>query len=295
MGGIREIRTRIKAVRSTAQITRAMQLVASSKMKKAQDNATSHRPYTLRLMEMGDALRQFLEEKKIRHPFYHPRPVKTRGILWITTERGLCGSLNQNLIKSMEPDSIKTELIVVGQKGMSFTNRIPYPILGRFPFPDTLPSSYVDELVEFLVHRFEEGEMDVVDVLFSQFKNTLVQTPSWRTLLPLQDLSREREDFYTQFYLPRPPEDPRPLLLESDLYSLVKALSRLLLREKLHHLLLEAKASEHSARMVAMKSATDNAENLMEELQLAFNKLRQAGITQEILELTAGQQEQMSS
>lgn len=294
MKGMREIRTRIKAVRSTAQITRAMQLVSSSKMKKAQDSVLGSRPYAALLVEILNALTHHIDPEDVKHPFFEPRPVKNRCVLLVTTDKGLCGGLNQNLLKQLHSFSTETRFVVVGQKGMQYVGKMPYTILGHFPFPDNITFRYVKELVNFLLHYYDQKSIDTVEVLFPRFKNTLSQEPTLRTLLPMLDFSQEIKNFHAWLGIEEEVSEVRPMILEPSASYILERLPLLFLKKTVYQILLEAKASEHSARMVAMKSATDNAESLIDDLQLEYNKARQASITQEILEITASQQAQIS-
>lgn len=291
MKGMREIRTRIKAVKNTAQITRAMQLVASSKMKKAQEGALGSRAYAYVLAEILNSLSKHVTWKELKHPLLTERDIKHRGVLLVSSDKGLCGSLNQNLFKTVMQFPKETRFIVLGQKGVQFLSKSNVEILGHFPFPDALSFKKVQEVVYFCVDAFEKEKVDTLEVVFPRFKNTLLQEPALRRLLPMVNFSEELEKLSEWLGLEKPAclQDNRPMIVEPDAKNFLERLPLLFLKKSLYQILLEAKASEHSARMVAMKGATDNAEKLIEDLQLEYNKARQATITQEILEITASQ------
>ena len=294
MKGMREIRTRIRAVKNTAQITRAMELVASSKMKKAQDSALGSRTYAYALADLLHALTKQVSWDSIEHPFLKQREIRHRGVLLITPDKGLCGSLNQNLVKAAMQLPRETKFIVMGQKGVQFLSRNRSEVLGHFTCPDVITFKQVQEIVHFLVDAFESGKIDTVEVLFPRFKNTLVQETVIRRLLPMVDFEAELQLLYQ--WMGVDPQnlvtDDREFIVEPGGRTILERLPLLFLKKTLYQIILEAKASEHSARMVAMKGATDNAETLIQNLQLEYNKARQAGITQEIVEITASQNAQ---
>lgn len=294
MKGMREIRTRIRAVKSTAQITRAMELVASSKMKKAQDSALGSRFYAFELADLLLALTKQISLSSIKHPFLTARKVEHRGVLLITPDKGLCGSLNQNLTKAALQFPKETRFIAMGQKGVQFLSRIRAEVLGHFACPDVITFKQVQEVVLFLVDAYESGKIDTVEVLFPRFKNTLVQETVVRRLLPMTDFESELERLCNWMGPDKclVNKDDRDFIIEPSAKAVLEKLPLLFLKKTLYQILLEAKASEHSARMVAMKGATDNAESLIQDLQLEYNKARQAGITQEIVEITASQNAQ---
>jgi F-type H+-transporting ATPase subunit gamma len=279
MGGTREIRTRIRSVQNTAQITRAMQLVASSKMQKAQENAVCLRAYMSELGEMADALVR--RAAKIRHPYLEKREIRIPCVVVITTDRGLCGALNQNLLKLLA--ETPAHLVVVGHKGQQLLRQTSCPILGKFPFPDNITPAYIDELAAFLWNLFERKTVDSIEVLFQHFKNTMTQVSTRRPLLPLSSPMDELASGTDG-------SNTRSPLVEPSVRRMADRFFPLFFKRILNQVLMEAKASEHSSRMMAMKAATDNAEALIEECRLAFNKARQAGITQEILEITSSRQ-----
>jgi len=287
MKGIREIKHRIKSVKNTAQITRAMQLVAASKMKKAQSAALAGRPYSLLMAEILQSLIDNVEH--IKHPFFQERPVECRGVLIISTDKGLCGALNTNLMRHLSDIQGPTRFITMGRKAAQFLARSGKDVWADFSITDQASFSEVRPAAEMLIRSYLEGKIDRVDVLYTRFINTLKQEVVLAPLLPLSGLESSLEMLKKR--AGKNPhdriEDDRPICFEPNPQALIEALPELFIKQEIYQMTLEAKASEHSARMVAMKSATDNAKALVEDLTLEYNKARQAAITQEILEIAA--------
>lgn len=292
--GLREIRNRIRSVTNTGQITRAMQLVASSKMRRAQDAATSGRPYAILLSRiLATALRGLDLSGDFSHPLMQERPVKTRGIVVIATNKGLCGGLNSNLFRFLNknvPAGTPAKFFTVGKKATQFVARSKRELVADFSVSDRVNFSEVRPIGEFLIKEYLAGTIDTIEIVLSQFKNTIVQVPTISTLVPLVNLEeRMQAQFAVQgkkeaFKLL---EDDREMSFAPDAKTILEGLPALFFKQSLHQAILEAKASEQSARMVAMKAATDNAKNLVESLSLEYNKARQAAITNEINELAA--------
>jgi len=288
MASTRDIRRRIKSVKNTRQITKAMELVAASKMKRAQQSALSGRPYANLLSDVLAALAHRIDEAA--HPFLVKREVTTRGILLITTDKGLCGSLNANLFKLVQEIRTPARFYSIGRKGTQYLARTNRAMVADFQVHDRVPFAEVKVAAGFMVKQYLEGAIDTIEVIYSRFKNTMVQTPIVRPVLPLHSL----KDFLDQLGIDTgtvrvPQADAREVLFEPDAASVLNALLPFYVDHQIHQLALSAKASEHSARMVAMKTATDNATELIGDLTLEYNKARQASITQEILEIAAAQ------
>ncbi len=284
--GLREIRNRIKSVKSTAQITRAMQLVASSKMKRAQDAAQGSRAYAELLGEILDTA--VAKVSDFTHPLLTKREVKVRGILLITSDKGLCGPLNGNLLR--QAAEIKDAAYVcIGRKGAQAMARSGRKLLAEFQVSDRANFSEIRPAAELLLKAFAEGTVDTVEVLYPHFKNTLIQVPRLQQLLPADSLINQASELRSKLGLPEPKieADEREMIFEPSAEEILNQLPALFFKQAVHQAVLEAKASEHSARMVAMKAATDNAKKLAGALSLEYNKARQAAITQEILEITA--------
>lgn len=288
MPSTRDIRRRIKSVKNTRQITKAMELVAASKMKRAQQLALSGRPYASLLADVLAALSNRIDETA--HPFLVEREVTTRGILLITTDKGLCGSLNANLFKLVQEIRTPARFYSIGRKGTQFLARTNRAMVADFHVHEQVPFSEVKVAAEFMIKQFLEGTIDTFEVIYSRFKNTMVQTPIMRPVLPLRSLKEFLDQLGIDTGTVRVPEaDAREVLFEPDATSVLNALLPFYVDHQVHQLALSAKASEHSARMVAMKTATDNATELIGDLTLEYNKARQASITQEILEIAAAQ------
>ena len=285
--GLREIRNRIKSVKSTGQITRAMQLVASSKMKRAQDSARAGRAYAELLGEILDTAQSKVGE--FSHPLLTKRDVKVRGILLVTPDKGMAGALNGNLIR-LAAEQKDAVFVCIGRKGAQALARSGRKVLADFPVTDRANFSEVRPAAEYLIKAFSEGTVDTVEVLFAHFKNTMVQTPRVQQLLPADTLVNQAREFRAKLGLPEPKieDDERDMLFEPSAAAILNELPALFFKQAVHQAVLESKASEFSARMVAMKAATDNAKKISAALSLEYNKARQAAITQEILELTAG-------
>jgi F-type H+-transporting ATPase subunit gamma len=295
MASTRDIRRRIKSVKNTRQITKAMELVAASKMKKAQQMALAGRAYAELMAQMLAALGDRVEESQ--HPFLVRREVKTRGILLVTTDKGLAGPLNANLFKLVTEIKTPAKYVVIGRKGAQFIARTHRDLLADFQVSDRVGFAEVKVAAEFMVQQYLEGAIDTVEIIWPRFKNTLVQIPTLMPLLPLtsvQDVIADLRSDAGAGHAPTPPANASPslssqMLFEPNADAVLEALLPLYVNREIHQQVLDAKASEHSARMVAMKTAKDNATKLLGDLTLEYNKARQAGITQEILEIAAAQ------
>jgi F-type H+-transporting ATPase subunit gamma len=287
MASTRDIRRRIKSVKNTRQITKAMELVAASKMKKAQHAALSGQAYTQLMSDMLAALADRVDEST--HPFLIHREVKTRGLLLITTDKGLCGPLNANLFKLVHEIKTPAKFAVIGRKGSQFLARTRRDLLAEFPLNDRVPFSEVKVAAEFMMKKFLDGEIDTFEVIYPRFKNTLVQEPTCQPVLPLSDLRGFLDVLEVGTAAAAARKDSREMLIEPDPKTVLEALLPFYVNRHVYQLALAAKASEQSARMVAMKTAKDNATELLGDLTLEYNKARQAAITQEILEIAAAQ------
>ncbi|MEI7652445.1 MAG: ATP synthase F1 subunit gamma [Verrucomicrobiota bacterium] len=285
--GLREIRNRIKSVKSTGQITRAMQLVASSKMKRAQDSARAGRAYAELLGEILDTAQSKVGD--FTHPLLTKREVKVRGILLVTPDKGMAGALNGNLVR-LAAEQKDAVFVCIGRKGAQALARSGRKVLADFPVTDRANFNEVRPAAEYLLKAFSDGVVDTVEVLFAYFKNTMVQAPRVQQLLPADSLVNQAREFRAKLGLPEPKSaaDARDMIFEPSAADILNQLPALFFKQAVYQAVLEAKASEFSARMVAMKAATDNAKKIAAALSLEYNKARQAAITQEILELTAG-------
>ncbi|MGF1655479.1 MAG: ATP synthase F1 subunit gamma [Verrucomicrobiales bacterium] len=279
----REIRRRIKSVKSTAQITKAMQMVASSKMRKAQQAALASRPFANQLHRLLVGIRGSTSSQA--HPLLQERELKKELVLVISTDKGLCGPLNTNLFRELlRFDPAQTDFVVLGNKARQTLMRLQRNIVADFPLKDSPSFREVRQISKHLQEAFLNGRCDKVTVLYTHFKNTLSQIPTVTTLLPISSAQlpgadeAELEADGVQEYLFEPGRDQ---ILSSLLPHYVDFI--------VYGLVLDARASEHSARMVAMKNATDNAKELIKSLTLEYNKVRQASITAEILEISSAQ------
>jgi F-type H+-transporting ATPase subunit gamma len=290
MASTRDIRRRIKSVKNTRQITKAMELVAASKMKKAQQAALAGRPYAELMARMLAALADRVEES--HHPFLTRREVKTRGILLITSDKGLAGPLNANLFKLVTDIKTPAKYVVIGRKGAQFIARTHRNLLADFSVTDRVAFSEVKVVAEFMVKQFLDGVVDTVEILWPHFRNTLVQVPTLLPLLPLSSVKDVIADLRSDAGHSEGSKlsaSEQQMLFEPDPETVLNALLPLYVNREIHQQVLDAKASEHSARMVAMKTAKDNATKLLGDLTLEYNKARQSAITQEILEIAAAQ------
>jgi F-type H+-transporting ATPase subunit gamma len=273
-----DLRRRIKSVKNTAQITKAMQMVAASKMRKAQAAAIAGRPYQDMLARVLAAVKGRVDPTS--HQLLAVRPVKQELILIFSTDKGLCGPLNANLFRELgEVDREKSEYAVSGRKAVQFITRTRRKLTADFALKDTTHFSEIRPIAKFASDKFISGEIDQVRVLYPKFVNTLVQEPVLRTLLPIpvEELGIEG------------PQAGGEYLFEPDEHSVLDSILPHYVAFQLFQMSLNARASEHSARMVAMKNATDNAKELIKDLTLEYNKVRQANITTELLEITTAQ------
>jgi F-type H+-transporting ATPase subunit gamma len=286
MASTRDIRRRIKSVKNTSQITKAMQMVASSKMRRAQQAALAGRPYAAMMNEvLGNVT---VDVGDFQHPLMEKREVRKRCIILVSTDKGLCGALNSNLMReAAKLDRDTTVFIAAGRKGAQFLARTKRKLLAEFTYKDAPLFSEARAISTFAQDLFTKGEVDTVEVLFTKFISTLSQKPDFVTLLPVGEIKPVSAG------IAQPQEEQRELtrtatdfIFEPRIEQVLGALLPHSLNFQLYQILLEAKASEQSARMVAMKSATDNANQLIKDLTLEYNKLRQANITNELLEIS---------
>lgn len=286
MPSTRDLRRRIKSVKNTAQITKAMQMVAASKMRKAQQAALSGRPYATL---MNSVLAEVTANAgDFSHPLMEVREVKKRAVIVVSTDKGLCGSLNGNLFREAAKADVATSVfIAAGRKGAQFLARTRRHLAAEFSYRDVPQFSEARAIVKFAVDLFTKGEVDHVDVVFTNFISTLNQKPETRTLLPVGEIKGSSMDLSGESsHLPLM-RGATEFLFEPSAQHVFEALLPHYLNFEMYQILLEAKASEHSSRMVAMKNATDNAHQLIKDLTLEYNKIRQASITKEILEISS--------
>lgn len=282
MANTREIRRRIKSVKNTAQITKAMQMVAASKMRKAQQAALAGREYATLLNRVLVSLRERVEESS--HAFLTIRQVKNELVIVIATDKGLCGALNTNLLRETNQfDQTHTSYVASGRKAVQYFARAKRNLLADFPLKDIPEFGETKQIAKFAAERFLSGEVDKVSIAYTRFVNTLTQVPTVRVLLPISptDLPDNEKE--------KGPVNKFGYIFEPDETSVLDAILPEYLNFQIYQMAIESRASEHSARMVAMKSATDNAKQIVKDLTLEYNQVRQAAITTELLEITTAQ------
>jgi F-type H+-transporting ATPase subunit gamma len=282
MAGAKEIRTKISSIKNTQKITKAMEMVAASKMRKAQDRMRAARPYTEKLRNVIGHLR--LANPDYKHPFLSDRPVKALGLIVIATDRGLAGGLNINLfkaalttIKEAQSKGQKVQLCLIGTKAVTFFKRLALPIAASATHLGDRPEiAQLIGTVKVMLDQYRAGEIDRLVLVHNVFVNTMSQKGTVSQLLPVEPTDKgQLQERWDYIYEPSPAE-----LLDGILMRYVES--------QVYQGAVENVASEMAARMVAMKSATDNAGDLISELQLIYNKARQAAITTELSEIVGG-------
>lgn len=297
MANLRDLRRRIKSVKNTAQITKAMQLVAASKMKRAQDQAVSGRPYAEALNKVLNKLKSRAED--IEHPLLEQREGERELLVVVNTDKGLCGGLNTNLLRRVLNESgPQTRFVTVGSKLRGSLVRLKKDLTADFQIKDPVNFADAKTVARFVTEQFLAGEVDRVRVAFTNFISTLSQSPMIETLLPISPMQLGAEkSFDMAADKPSPSDAPEKFVsggdfqykYEPDPQTVLVGLLPQYVNYTFYQMVLEARASEHSARMVAMKSATDNAKQLIKDLTLEYNKARQAAITSELLEIASAQ------
>jgi F-type H+-transporting ATPase subunit gamma len=282
MRSLRDIRRRIRSIRSTAQITRAMQMVAASKMHKAQEAALAGRPFVHLLYRIQ---REASRSARFDHPLLAVREVRKRAVILVGADKGLCGALNTNLFRVAAPyDPATTIFITAGRRAAQFVVGTQRELAAEFPYGDTPRFPEARAIAAFARDLFLRRTVDRVDVIATRFVNTLTQEPMALQYLPVGAIQIPGVNAE-----PELPADAEGCEFEPDPEWVLDFLLGHYLNILIYQVLLNAKASEQSARMVSMKSATDNAESLIADLRLDYNKLRQGNITQELLEISGGQ------
>jgi len=286
MPSTRDIRRRIKSVKNTAQITKAMQMVAASKMRKAQQSALAGRPY-------AEVMNNVLSEMAaaagdVKHPLMEERPVQRRALLVVSSDKGLCGGLNTNLLREASKfDKTTTLFVTAGKKASQFVARTKRELKAEFTYKDSPQFSEARAISKFLRELFLNGEVDHVDVLFTNFISTLNLKPEVMRLLPIGEIKAFATDVRGESMSTELVRSGAEFIFEPDAETVMAAMLPHYLNFQVYQVLLEARASEQSARMVAMKNATDNAQQLIKDLTLEYNKMRQASITKELLEISS--------
>ena len=284
MSGAREIRGKITSVQNTMKVTRALEMVSASKIRKAQEQMRRTRPYAHMMKQVAGHIAHATPE--YRHPFMvESEQVNKVGFIIISSDRGLCGGLNSNLfklairhLKEWDVDKgVKADIVTIGQKGNQFFKRLGAPIVGHISHLGERPKlGDIIGVVKVMMDAYREGELDRVYILYNDFINTMTQRPTADQLLPLPPVEdKEMKAQWDYLYEPGAQE-----VLDDVLVRYIEV--------EVYQAVVENLASEHAARMVAMKSASDNATDLIDELQLVYNKARQAAITQELSEIVSG-------
>ena len=288
MAGSKEIRTKIRSVQNTRKITKAMEMVAASKMRKAQERMRSARPYADKIRNVAAHMAEANPE--YRHPFLVKRDVvKNAGVIVVTTDKGLCGGLNTNVLrlvvakfKELEAASVKIQVSAIGNKGFGFMNRLGAKLVSHvIGLGDTPHLEKLIGAVKIQLDAYEKGEVDVVYLAYTKFINTMKQEAVVEQLLPLT------ADKFTQSAAEKQAYG-WDYIYEPDAQTVVDELLVRYVEALVYQAVAENMASEQSARMVAMKSASDNAKSVIGELQLSYNKARQAAITKELSEIVGG-------
>ena len=283
MAGAKEIRTKIKSVQNTQKITKAMEMVAASKMRKAQERMRASRPYAEKMRDVLSHLAQAHCEYK--HPYLQDRnEVKRVGYIVVSTDRGLCGGLNTNMFKKAvmnmsewHDKNVEIDICAIGKKATTFFARFQGNIVSKASDLGDQPShEALIGAVKVMLDAYDEGKIDRLFLVSNNFENTMTQTPVVQQLIPATgEIDRELEHHWDYMYEP----DTKPI---------IDALMMRFIESQVYKGVVENIACEMSARMIAMKSATDNASDIIKELQTIYNKARQASITQEISEIVAG-------
>lgn len=296
MASLRDIRRRIRSIKNTAKITKAMEMVAASRMRRAQQRVIAARPY-------ADAMRTLITELAaaptggdVEHPLLVQRPIDTVGIVMLTSDRGLAGALNTNVIRRgsqlllevTDERKQEVELITVGRKGQDFMARRGQKLLGTFTRLGDQPG-YMDVvgIARVVLDSYLKGIMDEAWLVFPRFESTLVQRPTAVQLLPIKAILRDRQNGPAEGSADEKPAKPLDYIYEPNPAEILEQLLPRYVEVSIYQAVLETIASEHSARMIAMRNATDNASDLVQSLTLSYNKVRQAAITREVTEIAS--------
>jgi F-type H+-transporting ATPase subunit gamma len=296
----REIRTKISSIKNTQKITRAMELVAASKMRKAQDRMSLSRPYATKIRRVISHVASAHAE--YQHPYMQQRDeVKRVGFIVISTDRGLCGGLNINLfrktlieMKGWSDKKVEMDICVIGRKGEVFFSQYGGSVLGSATHLGDKPLLQdIIGVVKILLNKFDQGQLDRLYICANEFANTMVQKPFVQQLLPLEKKLNDSDveavsDLASSTFEPMSSQYWDYLYEPDSAKSLLTMLLTRYVESQVYQAVIENIACEQAARMIAMKSATDNAKEIIRELQLAYNKARQAGITREIAEIVGG-------
>jgi len=303
MPSIKTIKQRIKSVKSTSQITKAMEVVSATKMRRSQEFALRARPYAVASLEL---LHNLLQRSPVRPTLLKSRPVKRSALLVVTSDKGLAGAFNANVLRHAEewhavhPDSA---IFTIGKKAQEYFGRRGVALLESYSgFGDFTELSQTLPIADRMIAGFLNSEWDEVDAVYTNFRTTLLQEPTMKKILPITENGIQE---VVAGILPQSGRYAKPeaggrksemtvynfeYQFEPSANEILDVLVPQLIRLHIHHIILESNASEHSARMIAMKNASDNAKDTITDLTLIYNKVRQAGITRELTEITAGKE-----
>ncbi len=282
MAGAKEIRTQIKSIKNTQKITKAMEMVAAAKMRKAQDRMEASRPYAEKMRNVISHVAHAHAE--IKHPFMIERDVKRVGYIVVTSDRGLCGGLNSNLFRTLIKDmmafdekGVDIDVVAIGRKAVEFFKRNNGNVVANAAqLGDSPEIGDLIGAVKVMLDAFEAGKIDALYIISNEFVNSMTQKPTISKLLPIADHSESDLSHHWDY------------IYEPDSESILGSLLMRFIESQVYQGVVENIACEMSARMVAMKSATDNAGDMIDGLELVYNKARQAAITQEISEIVSG-------
>ncbi|MDR3096255.1 MAG: F0F1 ATP synthase subunit gamma [Paraburkholderia sp.] len=289
MAGMKEIRGKIKSVQNTRKITKAMEMVAASKMRRAQERMRAARPYADKVRDIAAHMSRANPE--YRHPFMtENNDAKVAGVILVTTDKGLCGGMNTNVLratlqkfKDLEASGKTVEATAIGSKGLGFLNRLRAKVVSNVvQLGDTPHLEKLIGAVKVQLDQYSEGKLSAVYLAYTRFVNTMKQEPVIEQLLPLSNERLEGNDDGTT------PKSQWDYIYEPDAQTVVDELLVRYVEALVYQAVAENMASEQSARMVAMKAASDNAKTVINELQLSYNKSRQAAITKELSEIVGG-------
>lgn len=285
MSSTKEIRNKIKSIQNTKKITKAMEMVAASKMKKVQDAMSRSRPYNEKIKDVIKNISEGVLEYK--HPYVLSRNEKNIGVIIISTDKGLCGGLNVNLFKHFMKNALKlhdnkvgVKAVVIGKKGVLFANKIGLNVIGSVTELGDRPKvADMLGIIKLMIDQYLTKDIDAIYVLYNKFINTMTQSPIYEKIIPVQNKNFNNVDANKKIW---------DYLYEPEAEKLMELLMKRYVESLVYQAVVENIACEQAARMVAMKSATDNAGDLITTFKLIYNKARQASITQELSEIVAG-------
>lgn len=282
MATAKEITTKIRSIKNTQKITRAMEMVAASKMRKAQERMNISRPYAKKIRQVISHVAS--SHAEYHHPYLEVRDLKRAGVIVVTSDRGLCGGLNANLLKTsvhtmkeLHEKNVEMDLCLIGNKAENFFKRMGGNIVAKADHLGDAPRiTDLIGIVKVMLNSYDEGTLDSLHIVYNEFVSTMTQKPRALQLLPIETTKEEELSHHWDY------------IYEPEAKSLLDLLLTRYIESQVYQAVVENLACEQAARMVAMKNATENAGDLISTLQLAYNKARQAAITQELAEIVSG-------